>query len=160
METSAYGRRTFLTMVGLSLLGAATRVRADGEPIAVVVSVKSAQKELTMSTLRRIFMNQPTDDDGHNRFLPINAVPKSPLRTRFDQVVLGMDADEIGRYWVDQRIRGVQAPRVVPELGLLRAVIAKWPGAIGYLPVSQVGPELRVLAIDGKLPSAVSYALR
>jgi hypothetical protein len=160
MENSAFDRRTFLSLVGLSVLGAATGVRADAAPLAVVVSAKSSQKELSLSTLRRIFLNLPTDNDDRNRFMPINAVPKSPLRMSFDKVILGLDAQEVGRYWVDQRIRGVAAPRVIPDFSMVRGVVAKWPGAISYLPLSQVGPELKVLAVDGKLPGASGYALR
>ena len=125
-ENSTFDRRIFLSVLGLGLLGAAARVRADGEPIAVVVGAKSSQKELSLSALRRIFLNLPTDDNDRHRFMPINALPKSPLRVGFDQVVLGMDSQEVGRYWVDQGIRGVQAPRVVPELNLVRGLVAKW----------------------------------
>jgi hypothetical protein len=160
MEHSTLDRRTFLSVLGLGLLGAATRVRAEGEPIVVVVGARSSQKEISLSKLRRIFLNLATDDDDRNRFLPINAMPKSPLRVRFDRLVLGMDGDETGRYWVDQRIRGIQAPRTVPDFNLVRAVVAKWPGAISYLPTSQLRPELKVLAVEGASPTASSYPLR
>jgi hypothetical protein len=160
MENSALGRRSFLSLAGLSLLGVATRVRADAEPLAVIVSAKSSHKELSLSTLRRIFLNLPTDDSDRNRFMPINAAAKTPLRMSFDRLVLDMDADEVGRYWVDQRIRGIQAPRVVPEFNLVRGLVSRWPGAISYLPLSQVRSDLKPLAIEGKLPGAAGYALR
>ncbi|MFT3926430.1 MAG: hypothetical protein QM778_28050 [Myxococcales bacterium] len=159
METSALTRRTFLSLVGLSVLGAAARVHAD-DPIVVVVSAKSSQKDLSMGKLRRIFLNQATDDDDRNRFLPINAMAKSSLRVRFDQVVLDMSADEVGRYWVDQRIRGSQPPRTVPDFALVRGVVAKWPGAIAYLPASQLRADVKALAIDGHLPGMGGYPLR
>jgi hypothetical protein len=65
----------------------------------------------------------------------------------------------MARYWVDQKIRGISPPRTIPELNLLRSLVAKWPGAITYLPTGLMTPELRPLRIDGKLPGNAGYLL-
>lgn len=71
-----------------------------------------------------------------------------------------MDADAIARYWIDQRIRGKQAPRTLPSTDLRVRVVVKLPGAIGYVSASRVTAEVRVLRIDGRLPNESGYPLR
>src|SRR4051794_19899197 len=112
MERNLFSRRQFLSLLGVTVLNLATRSRAlAAEPICVVVSANARQKDLSLGELRRIFLNQPTDDANGNRFIPLNAPPKTPVRARFDQILFGVDPDEMARRWVDQRIRGVQPPR-------------------------------------------------
>ena len=51
---------------------------------------------------------------------------------RFDNVVLGMDAERVGQFWIDRKIRGGSGPpRTVESLTTLRRVVEKLPGAIG-----------------------------
>jgi hypothetical protein len=69
-----------------------------------------------------------------------------------------MDPDEAQRYWVDQKIRGVQPPRTVPLEAVTR-VLENVPGAICYLPASRVG-KLRSLTVGGKAPDSADYPLR
>jgi hypothetical protein len=160
MQTRTINRRSFLQILGITALGGSSRALAqNSDPICVVVSIRSAQKELQLNTLRRIFYNLPTDDDGGNRVLPLNAAPKSAMRVRFDDVVFGVDADEMARYWVDQKIRGIMPPRIIPDLNILRGLVAKWPGAVTYLPRSQLTTELKPLRINGKAPGEPGYIL-
>ena len=64
----------------------------------------------------------------------INHPPKTVDRVGFDQVVLGMDPETVGRFWIDRKIRGGSGPpRTVESLATLRRVVEKLPGALGYL---------------------------
>ena len=132
---------------------------AAGEPIAVVMSSNSRQRGLSSDKLRRIFLALPTDNDDGHRFVPINLAQSSGVRERFDRNVLSMSPSEIARYWIDQRLRGNKPPRSASSLDLCRRAVQELPGAISYLPLSQVG-SLRVLAIDGRAPADSGYALK
>lgn len=139
-----------------------TSVRAQAqEPIAVVVSSESAIKEIGLGALRSAFLNLPTTLEGE-RLIPLNLPPNSPVRMRFDRAVLGLGPDQVGRFWVDQRVRdGRQAPRAVPSTDLAMRVAANLKGAVVYMPHGLVrSARLRVLRVDGKLPGDPNYVLR
>ncbi len=124
----------------------------------MISTLPSPTEPLIFLKLRRIFLALATDDDGH-RFVPINLAQSSGVRERFDRNVLSMSPTEIARYWIDQRLRGNKPPRSASSLDLCRRAVQELPGAISYLPLSQVGP-LRVLLIDGRAPSENNYSLR
>lgn len=160
MEKLSFKRREFLRI--LSSLGftlVSPGALAAGEPIAVVMSSKSGQRGLSSDKLRRVFLALPTDDEDGHRFVPINLGHSSALRERFDHNVLSMSKSEIARYWIDQRLRGNKPPRSASSIELCRRAVQELPGAISYLPISQVG-SLRVIAIDGRSPADSSYALK
>jgi hypothetical protein len=89
----------------------------------------------------------------------INLSQSSGVRERFDRNVLSMAPSEIARYWIDQRLRGNKPPRSANSLDVCRRAVQELPGAISYVPLSQVG-SLRVLTIDGHVPSENTYSLR
>jgi hypothetical protein len=160
MEELSPRRRQFLRAL-LSLgFGASIRpLYAASEPIAVVMGSSSQQRSMSSDRLRRVFLAIPTDDDAGRRFVPVNLAQASPVRERFDRSVLHMTPEEVARYWIDQRLRGNKPPRSGSSLELVRRALQELPGAISYLPVSQVG-GLRVVAIDGRGPSDGNYTLR
>ena len=49
--------------------------------------------------------------------------------------------------------------RALPSSAYVLKVVAKFPGAIGYLPAGQVTSAVKVIAIDGLLPSSAGYPL-
>lgn len=160
MAALSFRRRQFLRV--LSSLGfglGAPHALGAGEPIAVVMSSASRQRSLSGDKLRRIFLALPTDDDDGHRFVPINLAQSSGVRERFDRNVLNMDPGDIARYWIDQRLRGNKPPRSASSLDICRRAVQALPGAISYMPLSQVG-SLRVLAIDGRAPSEGGYSLK
>jgi hypothetical protein len=135
------------------------RFALAAEPIAVVMSSNSRQRGLSSDKLRRVFLALPTDDDDGHRFVPINLAQSSNVRERFDRNVLSMSPSEIARYWIDQRLRGNKPPRSASSLDLCRRAVQELPGAISYLPMSQVG-SLKVLAIDDRVPRDSAYGLK
>jgi hypothetical protein len=161
MSTPSFQRRQLLGLLpGLGFgLSAPEALAGAPEPIAVVVSSNSRQRGLSGDKLRRVFLALPTDNDDGQRFVPINLPQSSGVRERFDRNVLSMSPTEIARYWIDQRLRGNKPPRSASSLDICRRAVQELPGAISYLPLSQVG-SLRVLAIDGRVPQDNSYGLR
>lgn len=133
---------------------------AWAEPLAVVVSKQVKLDSLSMAQLRQVFLGEPSKHGGV-KLLPLNLPGQSPERSQFDQVVLGMDPKQVARFWVDQRIRGkAKPPKTIPSASTLVRLVAKVPGAIGYVPVSEVGDQVQIVRIDGKAPSDADYPLQ
>ena len=159
-------RRAFIqTWLGAPLLGIENQPipLAEGaqQAIAVVTHSSAALRELSLRDLRRLYTAERIFGPDDKQLIPFNHPRSSAIRERFDQTVLEMSPDEVSRFWIDRKIRGQRgAPRAVPSTELLAQVVAKLPGAVSYLLEADVPRGLRVVAIDGKLPSDAEYALR
>jgi hypothetical protein len=139
-------------------LGSARGARA--EPIVVVVGKGSPVRQLSVGDLQRIFLQLPVQTSGNVPFIPFNHPPRSSVRERFDNVVLGMSPEEVARYWIDQKIRGQPAaPRTIHSPSLLCQLVARLPGAITYVPASLVGPQCKAVVIGGRAPGHPDYVL-
>jgi len=146
-----------LTIVALTMLtGSAV---ADPTRLVVVVAKGSKLTNISRSDLKREFLGEtPSDDDAV--LVPFNAPPSTAERTGFDRRVLGMSADEVGRYWVDRKVRGQSgAPRSLPSSAHIAKVVAKFPRAIGYLPVSELTADVQAVRIDGVAYTDSRYSI-
>ena len=121
--------------------------------LAVIVSPSSKLTNISVADLRRVFESERLTDPDGKRLIALNHPPKTVDRVGFDNVVLGMDAERVGQFWIDRKIRGGSGPpRTVESLTTLRRVVEKLPGAIGYIRPSQLSNEVRAILVDGKLP--------
>ncbi len=161
-------RRTLplLTLAGAlaaTLLAVAPRpVRAGNDvALAIIVAPGSKLTNISVADLRRVFQSERLTDPEGNRLIALNHPPKTPDRVGFDTVVLGMDPEGVGRFWIDRKIRGGSGPpRTVESLATLRRVVEKLPGAIGYIRPAQLSGEVRAVRVDGKLPEDSGYPVR
>lgn len=129
-------------------------------PLAVIVARDSPLTELSLASLRALFQAEGVKDPSGRKLLPINHPAGSPERVSFDGQVLRMTADEVGRFWVDRRIRGQgSAPRTVDLPALVQLLIARLPGAISYVRADHLDPRVRAVRIDGRLPGEPGYPL-
>lgn len=153
-------------LVGLviaALIGLAPRpVRAGNEvALAIIVSPSSKLTNLSVADLRRVFQSERLTDPDGVKLIALNHPPRTVDRVGFDHVVLGMDPEAVGRFWIDRKIRGGSGPpRTVESLATLRRVVEKLPGAIGYLRPGQLSNEVRAIRVDGKLPEDPGYPVR
>ncbi len=146
-----------------SLLALAPRPVQAGNEVALVVIVAPTSRvtNITLADLRRVFQSERVTDPDGNRLIALNHPPRTVDRVGFDRVVLGMDPDAVGRFWIDRKIRGGSGPpRTVESLTTLRRVVEKLPGAIGYIRPGQLSSEVRAIRVDGKLPEDPGYSIR
>jgi hypothetical protein len=145
-------------VVALSLAVGLPVLRAADPPLVVVVAAASPMKDISRGNLRRAFLGEPTGGPG-GKLVPLNQPPGTPARGEFDRVVLGLEPDDVARFWIDQRIRGLgSAPRAFPA-ALIARVVPQLPGAIGYVRTNEVVPGIKVITIDGKKPGNAGYLL-
>ncbi len=159
-------RRTLLLKLrGLPLmaLGAATPAPAPAQtsaPLVIVVGHDSPLRQVSTVELRKLFLRGSESIQGEP-LIPFNQAPGTPLRTKFDQVILGMTEAQVGRFWIDRRLRSQPGPpRSADSSQLLRRIAARLKGAITYVPADQLDASVRALDIDGKSYTDPKYALR
>lgn len=144
-----------------ALAGAAART-AHAEPprLAVVVSRASPLQQLTRFELKKLYLGSHIVDPSGERIVPFNQASNAPDRVAFENKVLGMTPDQVASYWIDRKIRGQSgAPKAVGSGELVQKVVSKVDHSIAYVRFDQVRPEVRVIAIDGKLPTDAAYQL-
>jgi len=137
-------------------------VRASNDvALAIIVSPESKLTNISVADLQRVFQSERLTDPDGSKLIPLNHPPKTVDRVGFDLVVLGMDPEAVGRFWIDRKIRGGSGPpRTVESLATLRRVVEKLPGAIGYIRPAQLSSEVRAIRVDGKLPEDHGYPVR
>ena len=149
-----------LMLVGAALVVRSTPALADGQKLVVVVAKGSKLTSISRSELKRCFLGDPITV-GDKNLVPFNSEPSTPARTAFDQAVLGMSPSEVGRLWVDRKVRGQSsAPRSLPSVGHVVKVVAKFPNAISYVPADQLTSALQPVAIDGVAYTDERYAMK
>jgi len=144
-------RKLLLGCVAVALFCWTDFSRAGDEVIAVIVHRSNPTGTMRREDLRPIFLTTKTVWSNGSTIEPFNLPESSSVRTAFDNVVLGMNPDEVARYWIDRRIRGdVRPPRKIQSTGTVVALVAKGEAAIGYVPLSDVNASVKVVArIEG-----------
>ena len=132
---------------------------AAGKPLVVVAATSSPFQDISVGELRRAFMGEAVTLEG-KRLIPINHPLATPLRDRFDLLVLGLKPDEVGRFWVDRSIRAQSPPpKTVQSSELAVRIAMSLPGAITYAAPESLNDKLRALKIDGKALGQPGYPL-
>lgn len=132
----------------------------DPEALAIVVAKTSPIVGLSQYELKRLYLGSLLTDSSGERIIAFHQAPSSPDRLRFEQRVLGMSQDELARYWIDRKIRGQGgAPKAVSPVELLQKVVSRLTHAVAYVRAANIGPEVRAIAIDGRMPPEGGYGL-
>ncbi|HEY5961210.1 MAG TPA: hypothetical protein VIV60_31855 [Polyangiaceae bacterium] len=127
------------------------------DTLAVVVAKSFPVDSLSFGDLKRLYMGNPVTAGGKT-LIPLTYPKQAAERMVFDQGVLGMSPDEVGRYWIDRKIRGQSgAPKTVDSAEVVMKVVAKVEGSIGYVRNGSTNAAVKILRIDGKLPTDSGY---
>ena len=127
---------------------AAPAPAAGGSPeIAVIANPQVPIEEASAAKLNAIFTTRTQRWDDGTPIRPLNFPARDDLRVAFDRAVLGLEPDEVARFWIDRRVRGGNPPpRQVPNARLMVGVVGKLDGAIGYVPAKDATGAVRVVA--------------
>lgn len=138
---------------------ASDRVQADQKTrLAIVVAKSSPINGLSSHELKRLYLGSVITGPTGSTLIAVNHTKNSGVRLGFEQAVLRMDQDELGRYWIDRRIRGSSGPpKALPSSAHISRAVAANPSAVAYLLVSEVGPGLKAVPIDGKTVNGSDY---
>jgi hypothetical protein len=162
----ATSMKPVLGLVGFAayLLCGGTLHSANAEspvPLAIVVAKNSPITNLSMHELKQLYLGEFITGPDGKRLIPLNQTIQSRDRLAFDAAVLGMSIEQQAEYWIDRRIRGMSgSPRAVDSGDLAQRIIARLDGAITYLPASAVRPDVKIVRVDGKLPTHPDYRIR
>jgi hypothetical protein len=106
---------------------------ADGVTIAVVVGARSEVSEMTLDTLRELYLRRRRVWPDGRRAIPVNLPVDTGLRQAFSRRVLGRPPQHLGGYWNRLYFDGIQPPLVLGTPEAVCAYLAVEPRAIGYV---------------------------
>jgi len=148
------------------LLGAAPPSRAaektsGSEAIAVVVNLDVPVDNVSFADLRSILLgNRQYGKTGK----PITLLVRAPVSTARDVLlkkIYQMSEPQFQQYWVAKvfRAESTSGPKIVLSNEMTVQLLEVIPGAVSLLDSSKVGPNMKVLKIDGLLPEQQGYPL-
>lgn len=113
----------------------------------IVVHRDHAGAEITPLQLRRIFLRQITHWPDGRAVVPVNGPPDSELRQAITRWLFAEGRAGLVDHWNKFYYRGILPPRALASYSAVALMVARVPGAIGYLPAGQPHPHLRVLRV-------------
>lgn len=149
-----------LTMLCVSTGGVRSQTRADD--LAVVVNPSTPISELSLAEVRKVFRG---DRQYWSKDVPVVLLIRAP-RSRERDVILRtlyeMSESQFKQYWIAKifRAEATAAPKIVYSNDMAKELVSVIPGAIAFLPESEVTDGLKVVKINGRLPGERGYPLK
>lgn len=147
----------------LALSSLASRAQAQGtRPLAIVVNKSVPENNLSFTELRRIFLGEQQFWPDRSKVTLLVRAPTAYERSMVLDRIYRMDEDRFRQYWIGKMFRAEVAagPKIVYSSEMALNLVSAIRGSITFIPLSAVTPEVKVLRIDGKLPSEPGYPLQ
>ena len=117
-------------------------------PFVVIVNNANPVASLSMTELRRIFMKQSRMWPNGEPMVPVDWDSTHYLRAVFSKDVLSRSVREMQEYWVQQSMtQGLTPPSTQRSARAVLRFVASVPGAISYVPPSEVDETVRVMPV-------------
>lgn len=149
-------------LVLAALLCASSSFSQEGSvSFAVIVNRDNPVDNLSQAELRTIFLGERRFWKGSQRIIVLMRSNGSPERLRTMQF-LRMSEMDYRKHWVEKINAGEadDEPAVLPANGTAIAMVSGSVSAIAIIPHAEVKGQVKVVRIDGRLPSDPEYGLR
>jgi ABC-type phosphate transport system substrate-binding protein len=154
-----------LLAAGALLAGAPAPAMAQqsaATAVAIVVHPSVKTDNLSFDELRRIFRGEQQFWPDKSRITLLVRAPVAQERKLVLEKIYRMSEDAFRQYWIAKMFRAEVAsgPKLVYSSEMARELVGAIPGAIGFMPATNVMPGVKVLKIDGRAPGDPGYPLR
>jgi hypothetical protein len=148
--------RIFLLSLFLAMAAAAAT------PVAIVVSPDVPVDDLSFSEVRKLFLGERQFWNPKLRVVLLMRAPVAPERNVVLRTIYQMSEAQFRQYWISKVFRAdvSSGPKIVYSNEMASELVNAIPGAVAFVDASQVPKGLKVLKIDGKMPSDKAYPLR
>lgn len=138
------------------------RAHAQGFTVAIVVHPDAQVSDLTFDELRKIFMAQQQFWRDNSRITLLVRAPVAAERKMVLEKIYRMSEDQFRQFWIGKMFRAdvASGPKIVYSSEMARELVTAIPGAITFLPLDAVTANVKVVRINGKLPTDAGYILR
>jgi ABC-type phosphate transport system substrate-binding protein len=130
--------------------------------LAIIVNHRNPVAGLSMSEVRRIFLLDTQFWSTGRRITLVLREEGQPQRAQALRLICDMSEVEYRRHLLRQLFRGrpgSAVPRTIRTTEGMLAFVFNAPGAIGHVEATRVDSTVKVLRVDGRLPSDSGYPL-
>lgn len=130
--------------------------------LAVVVNKANATSNLSKSELRKLVLGEQESWPGGAKVTVTLRTPGNPERAAVLKAVCRMSEDEYVQYSMHSDFTGqtTNAPKIVSSSAAVRQMVASVPGAIGFLPLSDVDASVKVVSVEGVAAGEPDYKIK
>ena len=122
---------------------------APSDAVDLVVNQAVPADTLSRSTVRSIFSMRMTSWPNGMPIQVFVLGDKSALHADFSKQILGVFPHQLRRAWNRQIFAGTgQAPAKLESEEEMRDMVAKTPGAIGYISEEKLNEQIRKIAVE------------
>jgi hypothetical protein len=142
-------RRSLLFFTA-GLLAAAGSVGGEKpQQFVVIVNKSNRFDSLSRAKLGFLFLRKVSRWPWGAEAEPIDLPPHSSVREEFVRYVLRTTDERMSAYWIDQRsTTGIGPPAQAASPAAAKSLVASRPGAIAYIPLSELDDTVKVLRVD------------
>ncbi|HXT17578.1 MAG TPA: hypothetical protein VN706_18190 [Gemmatimonadaceae bacterium] len=140
----------------------AASAASEAQAIAIVVNPHTSVNNVSFDELRRLFMGDQQFWHDHSKVTLLVRAPTARERSIVLERIYHMDEERFHEYWIGKMFRAEVAggPKIVYSTDMALNLVEAIRGSITFVPASAVTSGVKVLRIDGKLPSDPGYPLK
>lgn len=135
---------------------------AAASPVAIVVSADVPVDSLSFREVRSLFLGERQFWNPQLRVVLLMRAPVAPERDVVLRTIYEMSEAQFRQYWISKVFRAdvSSGPKIVYSTEMAGELVTAIPGAVAFVDATQIPKGLKVLKIDGKLPTDKAYPLR
>lgn len=155
----------FVVLITVCMFTAVDVVAEDEGPfaaIAIVVHKDAPVENVSLQELRNIFLANQQFWNDRTRIILLVRAPESDERDLILNKIYQMDEDQFRAYWIAKMFRAEvpRGPKIVFSTDMAVDLVVAIPGSISFIRASGVIDGVKLLRVDGKLPSEEGYPLK
>jgi ABC-type phosphate transport system substrate-binding protein len=129
--------------------------------LAIVVNQTNSIEDLSFPELRRIFLGERSHWPNGRRITLVMMETGTAERKAMLHDVYHMSEEDLNRHFLRGLFTGevFASPKTLATSVGVRKFVFNVPGAIGYMLLSDVDTSVKVVKVDGRLPSDKEYQL-
>jgi ABC-type phosphate transport system substrate-binding protein len=130
--------------------------------IAIVVHKDLPIENLSLEELRSIFLADRQFWENRTRITLLVRAPQSDERTFVLEHIYQMSEAQFRQYWIAKMFRAEvpRGPKIVLSTGMTLDLVVAIPGSISFTRADDVTDGVKVIRVDGLLPSDEGYPLK
>jgi ABC-type phosphate transport system substrate-binding protein len=153
----------WLTLSGASAVAQeVAQETATTGPVAIIAHKDTDIENLSLFELRNIFLANQQFWPDRTRIILLVRAPKSKERDFILNTIYEMDEAQFRQYWIAKMFRAEipRGPKVVFSTGMMLELVIAIPGSISFVSIDEVTDAVKVVKVDGMLPTDPGYPLK
>lgn len=131
-------------------------------PLAIVVHKNAPVENLSLTQLRSVFLADQQFWEDRTRIILLVRAPQSDERDLVLNRIYQMTEAEFRQYWIAKMFRAEvpRGPKIVFSTDMTLDLVIAIPGSISFMRADAVSDEVKVVRVDGALPTDPGYPLK